>query len=73
MCDSKFFTAMVINGQFIDAAEPGTDLLRFDGLIWEEAVELARLSFLQGYQVVLWMMDGGGNEQTENALSEKIV
>lgn len=54
MFEGQRFTVLAVDGTFLDAADPGTDALRFDGLTWEEAVELARLSFDQGYQIVVW-------------------
>lgn len=54
MFDGQHFTIIAVDGSFLDAADTGTDSLRFDGLTWTEAVELARLSFNQGFQVVLW-------------------
>ena len=54
MFEGQRFTVLAVDGAFLDAADPGTDALRFYGLTWEEAVELARLSFDQGYQIVVW-------------------
>ena len=54
MFENQLFTVIAIAGAFLDAADAGTDSLRFDGLTWEESVELARLSFCMGYQVVIW-------------------
>lgn len=58
MFEGQRFTVLAVDGAFLDAADPGTDALRFDGLTWEEAVELARLSFDQGYQIVIWRAGG---------------
>ena len=57
MFEGQRFTVLAVDGAFLDAADPGTDALRFDGLTWEEAVELARLSFDQGYQIVVWQAE----------------
>ena len=57
MFGGQLFTVTAINGCFLDAADPGTDSLRFDNLTWEEAVTLARLSFDQGYQIVIWQVE----------------
>ena len=53
------FTIMVIDGDAIDLADPETPVIRYDGLSWDDAVYLCRLSFNQGYELVLWRMDGG--------------
>ena len=74
MFEGQRFTVLAIDGAFLDAADPGTDSLRFDGLTWDEAVYLARLSFDQGYQIVVWRMaEEQEDEQTENAIPEKAV
>lgn len=57
MFENQLFTVIAIAGAFLDAADAGTDSLRFDGLTWEEAVTLARLSFDQGYQIVIWQVE----------------
>lgn len=74
MFEGQLFTVIAVNGSFLDAVDPGTDSLRFDNLTWEEAIELARLSFEQGYEIVVWRMpEADENEQTENAISEKAI
>lgn len=57
MFENQLFTVIAIAGAFLDAADAGADSLRFDGLTWEEAVTLARLSFDQGYQIVIWQVE----------------
>lgn len=72
MFEDQLFTVISVNGSFLDAADPGTDSLRFDNLTWEEAVELAKLSFSQGFELVLWRMpEADEDEQTENAIPEE--
>ncbi len=74
MFEGQYFTVIAINGAFLDAADPYTNSLRFDNLPWQEAVELVRLSFDQGFEIVIWRMpEAEENEQTENALSEKTI
>ena len=70
--DDFKYTVLPINGSFLDVLDRGTDSLRYDDLTWSEAVELCRLSFMQGYECVIWRMsptEGGidecGKEQTE--------
>lgn len=57
MFENQLFTVIAIDGALLDAVDPGTDSLRFDNLTWDEAVTLARLSFFQGYQVVVWRVE----------------
>lgn len=57
MFDGQRFTVIAIAGEFIDASSLGTDSLRFDDLTWEDAVTLARLSFDQGYEIVIWRVE----------------
>jgi hypothetical protein len=51
------FTVILIDGNWLDACEPGTDSLRFDGLSENDARRLARMAFDQGHQVVCWRVD----------------
>ena len=51
------YTAIVIDGSYLDAYTPGNDSVRFDGLTWDEVAELVRLSLAQGYEIVLWCDD----------------
>ena len=51
------YSVTVINGDYLDAGSVETDALSYNGLTFEEAVELCRLSFSQGYQCVLWRVD----------------
>ncbi len=65
------FSVIPIDGQAVDLCTPYTESLRYDGLTWSEAVELCRLSFMQGFQVVIWMVDEcGEEEQTEAAITD---
>lgn len=48
--------------------DPTSPALTYNRLTWTEAVELARLSFRQGFRVVIWQTDGnttGGVESGE--------
>ncbi len=72
MHEDKLFTVIAINGSFMEAGNLDVSLMRFDNLAWDESVILARLSFKQGYEIVIWQMpEADNNEQTENAISEK--
>lgn len=65
-----FFTVIVVDGDFAEATDylSGTSSIRYDGLSWADSVELARLSFMQGFEIVIWKqgesdgMEGGGGE-----------
>jgi len=48
------FTVIVVDGSVVDICEVETNAVRYDGLTWDESVELARLSFKQGFEIVLW-------------------
>lgn len=52
------FTVIVVDGEAIDMGDFGTSSIRYDNLSWEESVQLARLSFNQGFEIVLWKVDG---------------
>lgn len=58
------FVVIPIDGGPEDIDNICAPSIRYDGLSWDESVELARLSFLQGYTVVIWREDkeGGGSE-----------
>ena len=51
------YSVTVINGNYLDAADIETETLHYDGLSFDEAVELCRLSFSQGFQCVIWRVD----------------
>ena len=75
--DDFKYTVIAVDGDFFDALEPDTNMLRFDNLRWSEATELCRLCFEQGFEIILWRAieseedtgEGGidecGEEQTE--------
>ena len=50
------FVVIPVDGEAIEAGDPYTNSLRYDNLTWDEAVELVRLSFLQGYECIIWKM-----------------
>ncbi len=52
--DEQRFTVIPIDGNACEMADPFTPSLCYAGLTWDESVELARLSFEQGFQVVIW-------------------
>lgn len=56
--DKERFTVIVVDGEAADIGGFSTDSIRYDNLTWEESVQLARLSFTQGFEIVLWKVDG---------------
>lgn len=48
------FVLIVIDGHFSDFFDPSTDSVKFEGLTWEESVQLAKISFRNGHEVVIW-------------------
>ena len=69
MFEGMRFAVTAVDGSFLDVADPYTDSLRFEGLTWDEAVELSRLAFVQGFEVILWAMeDSQADEQTESPI-----
>lgn len=46
-------SVIVVDGSFLDAVDPGASVVRFDGLAWDEALNLARLGLDQGLDIVL--------------------
>ncbi len=77
--NEPLYTVRAIDGDFRDFVVDMTiESLRYDGLKWEEAVELCRLSFRQGFQCVIWREDGGEDaggehEQPEEAVSKETI
>lgn len=64
MSEKMRFTVIPIDGGPEDIDDIWVPSIRYDHLTWDESVELARLSFGQGYTVVIWSEDkeGGGSE-----------
>lgn len=52
------FTVVVVDGEAADIGDFSTDSIRYDNLTWEESVQLAKLSFTQGFEIVVWKIDG---------------
>ena len=73
------YTVRAIDGDFCDFVDDmATESLRYDGLRWDEAAELCRLSFKQGFQCVIWQTEsgedaGGNHEQPEEAVSKETI
>lgn len=58
--DNSRFCVVVVDGKAADLCSIDTPSLRYDGLSWEESAQLARLSFEQGFEIVIWKSDDGG-------------
>ncbi len=56
--DQERFTVIVVDGEAADIGDFDTPSIRYDDLSWEESVQLARLSFNQGFEIVVWKIDG---------------
>ena len=56
--DQERFTVIVVDGEAADIGDFDTPSIRDDDLSWEESVQLARLSFNQGFEIVVWKIDG---------------
>lgn len=58
------FCLLVCDGDVLEISDPYAPYLRYDVGSWQEAVEIFRLSFKQGFSVCIWPNDdqGGGGE-----------
>ena len=56
------FTVIVVDGAAIDAADVSTDSIKYSNLSWEDSVELARLSFMQGFEIIIWKQSGDDDQ-----------
>ena len=61
-CVNEKFTLIVIDGHFADFFDLSTDSVKFEGLTWEESVQLAKISFRNGHEVVIWKQELGADE-----------
>lgn len=58
------FTVIPIDGDPENYFDVYTPAMTYSSLTWAESVELARMSFQQGYTVIIWKedMEGGSCE-----------
>ena len=54
------FTVIPVDGEAVNLCDCVTESLRYDNLTWDEALELVRLSFLQGFEVIIWKIEPEG-------------
>lgn len=54
MGDKNRFVVIVVDGEAVDIGDFDTPSIRYDNLTWEQSVELAMLSFPQGFELVIW-------------------
>ena len=54
------FVVTVYAGDIFDDCAPA---LRYGGLTWADSIELVRLSFEQGFTVVIWLWEGCNGEE----------
>lgn len=59
MPENSRFSIFVLDGEVSDFSDIDTPYLRYEGLSWADAVELARLSFTQGFTVCIWQLSDG--------------
>lgn len=52
--DGFRFTVIVVDGAAVDMGDCSTSSLKYRDLTWEQSVDLAKLSFLQGFELVIW-------------------
>ena len=57
------FTVIVVDGAAIDAADACTDSIKYSDLTWEDSVALARLSFTQGFELIIWKQSEDDQEE----------
>lgn len=57
MGENELFTVIVVDGEVANLCDIDTPSIRYDGLSWDESVQLARLSFAQGFEIVIWKID----------------
>ena len=67
--NDSLYSVRVINGEVVDwAFDDTTESLKYEGLTWEESVELCRLSFENGFVCVIWRQyveEPGGTDDGE--------
>lgn len=56
---TESYTVFVIEGDFRHFMDSDCGYLKYEGLSWDEAVALCRISFRQGYQCVLIRQNQG--------------
>lgn len=64
MSEEMRFVVIPVDGEACELDDMYTQSLRYDGLTWEESATLARLSFQQGFTIIIWQEDSqaeGGN------------
>ncbi len=64
MSEEMRFVVVPVDGEVADLTDVYTQSLRYDDLTWEESVTLARLSFQQGFSIIIWQENSqaeGGN------------
>ena len=57
--DNLKFDILIFDSDLENVLEIGTPELQFSGLQWNEAVELCRMSFAQGFKAVIWTVGNG--------------
>ena len=49
------YTILAIDGDLLEwIDDPGVQSLRYDGLNWDQVMEMCRLSFRENYTIAIW-------------------
>jgi hypothetical protein len=59
MSENERYVVICVDGEAADLGDLSTPSLRYENLTWEDSVTLAKLSFTQGFEVILWKVDDG--------------
>lgn len=54
------YKVIVVDGHFTDLGDLAATSMHYEGLTWSEAVDLVKISFLQGYEVIIWEQQKAG-------------
>lgn len=65
MSENERYTVVCVDGDAADLGDFSTPSLRYDNLTWDDSVTLAKLSFTQGFEVIIWKVDDGQHKETE--------
>lgn len=63
MTENERYTVIAVDGEAADLGDFSTPSLRYDNLSWEDSVTLAKLSFTQGFEVIIWKIDDGQHKE----------
>lgn len=67
MGDEMRFVVVAVDGDPADIDNICIPSIRYGNLTWAESVELARISFRQGYCIIVWRQEEGGGGECAKA------